>query len=151
MTTELTTATIVEVTQEVWTALLADDGLRTGGQGGGDMTASVSISGVWNGAALLTCSDSAARHAAAAMFGMAQDEVSCEEVRDAVGELINVVGGNIKSILPGPTELSLPSVHGAAADPVPVGFELGWQVNFTWLGEPVGVAVWTDAADPAFA
>ncbi|HWE53986.1 MAG TPA: chemotaxis protein CheX [Acidimicrobiales bacterium] len=152
MTSDLNTETIVEMTQEVWTALLADDGhLRPGGHGGGAMAASISISGVWNGTACLTCSEPAARHAAAVMFGMSQAEITDEEVHDAIGELINVVGGNIKGILPGPTELSLPTVHADEPFAVPTDLELGWEVNFTWLDEPVGVTVWTGQVDPAFA
>ena len=145
MTSTLTTETIVEMTQEIWTALLADDGnLHPGGRGGGELSATVSISGAWNGTACLTCSETAARHAAGVMFGMTDDEISRDEVFDAIGELINVVGGNIKGILPGPTELSLPSVHADEPFEVPGHLQLGYNVTFTWLDEPVVVTVWTE-------
>ena len=48
------------------------------------------------------------------MFGMEPDEVSADEVADAVGELTNMVGGNIKSLLPEPSLLSLPTVSRGA-------------------------------------
>ena len=38
------------------------------------------------------------------------DEASPEEVRDLLGEMANLVGGNIKGMLPGPSRLSLPVV-----------------------------------------
>ena len=143
MTSTLTTETIVEMTQEIWNALLCDEGdLRPGGVGGGELAATITISGAWNGTACLSCSRSAARHAARAMFDMTDDELTPAEVRDAIGELINVVGGNIKGILPGPTELSLPTVHDGPFE-VPGHMELGYNVTFTWLDEPVVVTVWT--------
>ena len=144
MTYTLNAETIVEMTQEIWTALLCDNGeLRPGGAGGGERSASISITGAWNGTTVLTCSASAVRRAAAVMFGMTEDEVGAEELTDAIGELINVVGGNIKGILPGPTELSLPSVHEGTFE-VPGHFQLGWDVQFTWTDEPVRVTVWAE-------
>ena len=34
-----------------------------------------------------------------------------EDVADAVGELVNMIGGNVKSLMPGPSTLSLPLVR----------------------------------------
>ena len=44
------------------------------------------------------------------MFGAEPGDLSDDEVSDALGELTNMVGGNIKSLLPAPSQLSLPSV-----------------------------------------
>ena len=33
-----------------------------------------------------------------------------EDIDDALGELANVVGGNVKAVLPGPSALGLPEV-----------------------------------------
>lgn len=143
MTSTLTNETIGEMTQEIWSALLADQGLLLpGDMGEGDLSATVSITGAWNGTACLACSEPAARRAASVMFDMTDDELSEEEIHDAIGELINVVGGNIKGILPGPTELSLPTVH---QGPVlmPGHLDLGYKVTFNWMDEPVVVTVWT--------
>ena len=38
-----------------------------------------------------------------------------EDVDDALGELANVVGGNVKAVLPGPSVLGLPEVGTAPA------------------------------------
>ncbi|MCU4185661.1 chemotaxis protein CheX [Acidiferrimicrobium sp. IK] len=142
-TPTLTGDMIAELTQDIWSALLNDEGgLRTGGIGGNDVAATVEISGEWNGTACLSCSEPASRHAAAAMFGMEVDELSGSDVRDAVGELVNVVGGNIKALLPGPTELSLPSVHDEGDYTPPGHLELTCEVKFTWMDEPVVITLW---------
>jgi chemotaxis protein CheX len=44
------------------------------------------------------------------MLDLQQGAASPDDVRDALGELANMVGGNIKGLLPGPTQLSLPLV-----------------------------------------
>ncbi|RLV48786.1 chemotaxis protein CheX [Nocardioides mangrovicus] len=46
------------------------------------------------------------------------DDPTTEDVADALGELVNVLGGNLKSMLPGPSTLSLPvTVTGEVAPP----------------------------------
>jgi chemotaxis protein CheX len=44
------------------------------------------------------------------MFDVPSPELSAEEVLDAVGELANIAGGNIKGLIEEPCELSLPVV-----------------------------------------
>ena len=145
MTGALTSETLVEITREIWTALLADEGhLLPGGVGGGEISAAVSLTGACNGTACLTCSRGAARRAASLMFELPDEELTGDEIDDAMGELINVVGGNIKGVLPGPTSLSLPSVQEGPFH-APGHLDLGYKVLFTWLDEPVAVTVWTDA------
>lgn len=152
MMSTLTDETIVELAQEVWSTLLGDDGhLRPGGKGGGRMFASISLVGEWNGTVGLTCSESAARHAAAVMFGIAEEELTGDEIADAIGELINVVAGNIKGTLPAPTELSVPAVYPDGPIEVAAHLRVGLEVNFTWLDQPVVVTVWMAAPDPALA
>ncbi len=63
---------------------------------------------------------------------------------EAVGELINVVGGNIKGLVPGPSMLSLPSVSEEGQRALPQHLELAQEVRFSWMAEPVVVTVWTD-------
>lgn len=74
------------------------------------MTGSVSISGTWNGAVLVELPPSAELALTAAMFQMGHDEIGPEEISDAVGELANMVGGVVKSLMPEPSRLSLPTV-----------------------------------------
>lgn len=74
------------------------------------VTGLVQITGEWEGAVSVQASERFANRAASLMFGMEQDEVGTEEVNDTVGELANMTGGNVKSMLPGTQQLSLPSV-----------------------------------------
>lgn len=82
--------------------------------GADSLTASVQFVGEWHGALLLQCG---ARQAAAftrALMPEPQPAYSDEDVRDALGEVINMVGGNLKSILLPGVVLSMPSVvHGS--------------------------------------
>lgn len=147
MTDLLFTPDVVsEITSSVWRAFLPEsddispirvmpsDALLTG---------TVFISGQWNGFVSLTCSSVAAVRAAALMFDVEIEQVSHADVLDAVGELVNIVGGNLKGMLPSPTGLSLPSVTDGSEHPDSrAGAELLVDVQQSWMGEPVSVAVW---------
>lgn len=71
------------------------------------------ITGAWEGAVLLECSLPLALRAAAAVFGAEPTELSVADLEDAIGELTNMHGGNLKGLLPDSCFLSLPAVvHG---------------------------------------
>lgn len=74
------------------------------------VTGCVQISGEWTGAVLLQTTMEFATKAAANLLAMPYEEVQHEDRQDAMAELASMIGGNIKSILPGPSYLSLPSV-----------------------------------------
>lgn len=102
----------------------------------------VTIRGGWNGAVLLELSPRLARVAASGLFGTPEDELVPEEIGDAVGELVNIVGGNVKGMLPGPSELSLPSVTVGTGFSVHVPHATAHlRVGFSWCGEPLVVRV----------
>ena len=73
-------------------------------------TGIVQITGDFEGAVTIQLSASKATEVAALMFAMEPEEIGDEEVSDAVGELANMAGGNVKSALAGSCQLSLPSV-----------------------------------------
>ncbi len=138
---------IREVTESIWSNMLgahiAPCVIRQGAAAPQPyVRGCVHIYGGWEGAITIGCSRAFARRAAGVMFELAPEAASPDEVRDALGELANIVGGNIKAMLPGPSKLSLPDVtegsdHGlAAAD----GATLG-EVWFECDGEPLVVAV----------
>ena len=81
---------------------------------------SISITGAWNGNVLVQCTDELAREIGTVMFGSDADTISKPEVRDAMGEITNMVGGNLKRVLPSPSSLSLPSVM--------FGSDISWKV-----------------------
>lgn len=72
------------------------------------LTACVQINGEWQGALLVKCSMAAA--SAMTRLLLRTEHIDAAEVRDALGELANMIGGNIKALVPGPSQLSLPAV-----------------------------------------
>lgn len=112
------------------------------------LTAEITLTGDWTGMVRLTCGPATARSLAATMLGAGPGEVLLDEdVEDAVGEVVNVVGGNVKGTLRGSTSLGLPRVaggagHGVGPHPGTTGLLL------TWEGEPVLVEVVPDPDPP---
>jgi chemotaxis protein CheX len=78
--------------------------------GPGTMTAYVQITGNWDGAVVLTCDTHIAAEAASVMFDISQADATSSDIQDALGELANIVGGNLKGLLPEPCYMSLPTV-----------------------------------------
>lgn len=70
----------------------------------------VQIAGAWDGAVAVQCSGPLATRAAQRMFSLEADAVSTADLQDALGELTNMTGGNIKALLPEPCTLGLPVV-----------------------------------------
>ncbi len=104
------------------------------------MSACVRISGAWEGAVTIECSADFARTAAATMFGVEPPLVSVADSWDAIGELANMTGGNVKALLPEPCRLSLPSVaEGSALALRPQSGVLLTTVLFECQGSPLAV------------
>ena len=76
----------------------------------GELNAAVKITGTFTGSVVLSLSDGAAVQSAATMLAVPFAEVSSADKRDVAAELVNMVGGNLKSLLPAPSYLSLPTV-----------------------------------------
>lgn len=74
------------------------------------LTSAVHLSGVWNGALLLECDRRQACQFASRFLSMEQPEAVTDDVRDVLGELANMIGGNIKSAVAAGLTLSMPSV-----------------------------------------
>lgn len=70
----------------------------------------VQFTGGWEGACMIECSADFARRAAGTMFGIEPSAASVADTQDAIGELANMTGGNVKALLPEPCRLSLPTV-----------------------------------------
>ena len=137
---------IRDITGAVWMSVL---GQSVEGPIGTDfrfegavLTSCVQISGAWQGAVTIRCSMGLARATAAAMYEIDLERTSGEEIRDALGELANMVGGNVKALLTGPTELSLPIVVQGDANALSVRSVVALHtVWFTSLGEAFAVTV----------
>ncbi len=74
------------------------------------MTGVVHIAGGFTGALHLSCARQLVVSAASKMFDRPGDDISAEDLRDALGELTNMTAGNLKSRLPGASTISLPTV-----------------------------------------
>ena len=72
--------------------------------------ASVQFMGDWDGAVVVGCDKSFGAEAAAAMFGIEASAVASDEISDALGELANMIAGNVKPLLPNAASISLPTV-----------------------------------------
>ena len=140
------------VAGDVWESCLAHHGepldWGTGEPLEGEVAqALVRIAGDWSGVVTLEMSADAARTAAQVM--LEADDVEPEEVADAVGELVNIIGGNIKSLLPTPSRLGLPQVRHlprAGTGPLSEDGTVTWvtehyRVDLRWGARPVLVRV----------
>jgi chemotaxis protein CheX len=74
------------------------------------VTSAVHFAGVWRGAVLVECDGLQACQFAARFMGIDMPASIDDDVRDVMGELANMVAGNLKSLLPPGVDLSMPSV-----------------------------------------
>jgi len=136
------------IVEQVWSSFLGEEEpllprLAEPGQFAADeaWSAAVSISGGWDATVTVELSAPVALSLTRTMLGLDDiDDAEDGDVADAVGELVNMVGGNVKSLMPGPSVLSLPAVAaGRAAHPSGAA-EIA-RFDGVWAGEPVRVAV----------
>lgn len=110
------------------------------------ITGLIYFSGSWQGTLSLACSLDLAKKVAANMFEMPVERVASSEIKDALGELINIVGGNVTTKLPPACKLSLPSIQ-----PEPVGLESlnkstsATTVSFLCANQPLVVHIWENS------
>ncbi len=133
---------ICQLVGEVWTSFLGDEiyPVDEAAESSTEVISSVSITGAWNGHLLLSLTTVGAAAVAQAMFET--DAPSPEELADAVGELGNIIAGNVKSTLPEPSALSLPQVaFDAHAVSLPSARER-LRAAMGWSGHVVVVSLW---------
>ena len=134
------------VTDDVWTSFLATYGpleWSTVPLEEADLVqASVDIHGDWSGTVTLEMAPTTAETAARTMLHL--DEVEDADVTDALGELVNMIGGNIKSLLPSGSALGLPIVSHEPVRPAAAEVTEHYRVELTWAGTPIRIRVWSD-------
>ena len=74
------------------------------------VTSAIFFAGAWKGAVILECSQEQALLFTARLMGIPQPTHMDDDTRDAMGEIVNTIGGNLKSVLPPGVSLSMPSV-----------------------------------------
>ena len=115
-TIETLRPTIAEITGSIFGTMLdlAVNPLDSvAAEGAFEMTAAVYYAGVWNGALLLECSLRQAAEWGVRLMGI-PPPIAAEDARDSLGELCNVLAGNLKPMLPPGVALSTPSVVAGA-------------------------------------
>ena len=141
------TAELREAVENVWSTMLGIDVER------GEamvldrvepdyMTGCIQITGAWQGAVTVDCSIGLARKIASIMFGVEVIDTTPDEVSDSMGEFTNIIGGNIKSFLPDPSHLSLPSVaEGTDCYFRVIGTRIVAKLCFAHKGQPFQVTI----------
>jgi chemotaxis protein CheX len=144
---------LVEMVEQVWMSYLDPEGLSPliptyDESQPSEVHSSVSITGSWSGHVVYASSTAAARRAAAAFLATDADEVSQEDLSDVLGELVNIVGGNVKAMLPPGCFLSLPQVVlGPESTTKYPNAERISGVYGRWEGEPVNISMWRSCTD----
>jgi chemotaxis protein CheX len=83
------------------------------------LTSSVDLHGDWNGFVAVECNRHQACQFAAKFLSVDAPATVDEDVRDVLGELANMIGGNIKSILAAGARLSTPLVMDGSSCKLP--------------------------------
>lgn len=136
-------ADVLAVVHEVWDSFvggeepLLPDPDRTGADWIG-YAATITVSGAWSGIVSLEFAADTAATVSSRMLGL--DQVEEEDVADAVGELVNMVGGNVKGLMPGPSALSLPVVTTGRVARATDATEV-CRADLAWFGQPLSIAV----------
>lgn len=134
------------IAQDVWASFLAvhiiqipvDDALS----GHPSVVGAVRVTDAWFGAVVLEMTPGLGRSVAATMFGSTPDVVTDLEVVDALGELTNMIGGNIKSLLPAPSQLSLPMVSQSVWPTTVPGSVAVCRLAFSVGADVAHISVW---------
>ncbi|MDX2194257.1 MAG: chemotaxis protein CheX [Gemmatimonadales bacterium] len=141
---------LVGIVTAVWEEMLdlplsvRDDGDELDGaeQHGDILTGVIHIVGDWNGTVALAAPPSLATEFASRMLAAPPEALTKLEIEDTWGEMVNMVGGNLKALVPPPTQLSLPAVIAGQsyAYRVPNGRTLN-EVTFACLGRRIRLTV----------
>ena len=135
-------ATVQGIAEEAWSALVGDEEFLVplpGGLPEDAISSWVEIVGPWNGAVVLTTGRSTAEELSRCLLAEhAPPVLDDEDVEDALGELANVVGGNVKAVLPGPSVLGLPEVGTAPEPGHPADI---CRVDLLWRGQSLTITV----------
>ena len=96
----LTSDDIDQLIADVWAPTLELDLFHVDEETGDrEVTAVLEAWGGWTGHVVVRATHSFARAVASKMFGLPRTDVGPDDAGDAVGELANVLSGNIKSLL----------------------------------------------------
>ncbi len=110
-----------DIVRNIWSVVLGLEVRPASGarapDAGPTLTATVDLTGGWEGSIDLRCGWTAAEKAAGAMFRCPPGKLSPADVRDALGELTNITAGNFKALFAPRCALLVPRVREDGANP----------------------------------
>lgn len=134
-----------QIAQMVWESMLSLPLVPAESAGRGDqptLVAAIRFKGAWHGEVVATVDHDLARSIAGAMLEILPEALGDEDVHDALREMINMVGGNLKALLPPPCQLSLPLVVSTQASQGEVlGLAVNEAVHFECEQRPLEIAL----------
>jgi chemotaxis protein CheX len=104
---------LAQIVESVFTTMLGLEASQCSAPwypSGNRLTSAVHLAGEWNGAVLLECDRSQACRFASRFLSAERTDRVDDVVRDVLGELANMIGGNLKCILTHGIRLSMPCV-----------------------------------------
>jgi len=137
---------ICEYTETIWSSILSLKAIPNSNEHESSendfaLAGCVHITGAWEGTVTIDFPMSLAKQVASIMFNLSGENVEDELIQDALGELTNMTGGNIKSLLPEPCYLSLPAVAFTDSKMRIPGSERVTNVTFKCSGENFRVSL----------
>ncbi len=102
--------------------------------------AEIRFKGAWKGQVMLQVEPSLAREMAAVMMMKELEDTEQGEGMDAVGELANMIAGNLKPLLPGHRAMTLPQVSQQELVSLPSA-QFPLELNYQLDGKSLCIAV----------
>lgn len=156
--TLFTAEDVFGIASDVWSCFLGEEPVPALEHGGGPTSqgvlAVIGITGAWSGLVMLELSEAAATAAAETM--LRSHRVTPAQVADTSGELVNMVGGNLKGLLPAPSALGLPVVTrqelGRSGPPAVAGLPgeatQACRADLAWPSGTARFTVWDSTVRP---
>jgi chemotaxis protein CheX len=137
---------LLELVEATWSSMLQLTAVPAGEDHAdcdvSGMTVTLPIYGAFGGVVLFFTNERFARLAASRMLQTPEGLVTVLEMQDAAAELCNILAGGVKSLLPRPSSLALPTVWPVAPHAgLLQGTDVAGQLKFLCEGEPLELRV----------
>lgn len=106
----------------------------------GALTAAIGLEGSWQGTVLLQCLEAQAREFTARYLGTEPPDKVNDDVRDVLGELANMIAGNLKCTLGPGIRMSCPRVVEGPAGSLTITGTVICELSFETEGGPFWVS-----------
>jgi chemotaxis protein CheX len=106
---------IIKVTENIWKSMMGLEVKVVNEAWGADkeqIASFIQIMGAWEGTVILECKKELSRRLTALILSIPVEKISDKEILDALGELVNIIAGNLREFFPQPCHISLPTAVG---------------------------------------